>query len=321
MPLLEVTDLRTHYYTEAGPVKAADGVSFTLEKGESIGIAGESGCGKTTVAMSLMRLIKGGAVVGGKIMLGDLSLLDMEMNEFRKVRWERISLISQAAMGALNPVYTIGSQIVEAIRTHEQVSKKEAWDRARGLLAQVKVDPSRVKNFPHELSGGMRQRVMIAMALACDPDIVIADEPTTALDVVTQVQILRLLIDLQKRLDLSLIYISHELSVLGQACDKIIIMYAGKIVEMGPTTKIFSEPKHPYTQKLLGSLMDIHADGAFPESIPGQPPDLIDPPKGCRFWPRCTTGEAICETEEPALVEIEPGRFVACRQLNKGINE
>jgi len=317
MPLLEVEDLRTHYYTEAGPVKAADGVSFTLEKGESIGIAGESGCGKTTVAMSLMRLIKGGAVVGGKIMLGDLSLLDMPMKEFLKVRWERISLISQAAMGALNPVYTVGAQIVEAIQIHRKVSKSDAWEQTRGLLAQVKMDPQRAKSFPHELSGGMRQRVMIAMALACDPDIVIADEPTTALDVVTQVQVLRLLIELQKRLNLSLIYISHELSVLGQACDRIIIMYAGKIVEMGATTEIFTSPQHPYTQKLLSALMDIHSDISIPESIPGKPPDLLNPPEGCRFSPRCTVGQENCGEDAPVLVEVAPNHYVACHRINE----
>ncbi|MFC1905851.1 ABC transporter ATP-binding protein [Chloroflexota bacterium] len=314
MPLLQVEDLRTHYYTDSGPVKAADKISFTLEKGESIGLAGESGCGKTTVAMSIMRLIKGGAVVGGKIMLGDLSLLDMPMDEFRKVRWERISLISQAAMGALNPVYTVGAQIVEAIRIHWKMSRKDAWNRARELLAQVKVDPKRVKSFPHELSGGMRQRVMIAMSLACDPDIIIADEPTTALDVVTQVQVLRLLIDLQKRLGLSLIYISHELSVLGQACDRLIIMYAGKIVEMGKTADIFASPQHPYTQKLLSSLMDIHSDCTLPESIPGKPPDLLNPPEGCRFSPRCTIGKENCMTEEPPLIEVAPGHYVACHR-------
>ena len=317
MPLLTVEDLRTHYFTEAGPVKAADGVSFTLKTGESIGIAGESGCGKTTVAMSLMRLIKGGAVVGGKIMLDDLSLLDMPMKEFLKVRWERISLISQAAMGALNPVYTVGAQIVEAIRIHRKVSRSDAWEQTRGLLAQVKVDPQRAKSFPHELSGGMRQRVMIAMALACDPDIVIADEPTTALDVVTQVQVLRLLIDLQKRLNLSLIYISHELSVLGQACDRIIIMYAGKIVEVGATTEIFTSPQHPYTQKLLSALMDIHSDINIPESIPGKPPDLLNPPEGCRFSPRCTVGQENCEADAPVLVEVAPNHYVACHRINE----
>jgi len=316
MPLLEVEDLITHYYTEAGSVKAADGVSFTVEKGESIGIAGESGCGKTTVAMSIMRLIKGGAVVGGKIRLGELSLLDMPMDDFRKVRWERISLISQAAMGALNPVYTVGAQIVEAIKIHRDCSNKEAWDRARELMAQVKMDPTRAKSFPHELSGGMRQRVMIAMALACDPDLVIADEPTTALDVVTQVQVLRLLIDLQKRLGLSLIYISHELSVLGQACDRIIIMYAGKIVEMGATAEIFTSPMHPYTQKLLSSSMDIHSEIIIPESIPGKPPDLLNPPEGCRFWPRCLVRQNSCEKREPKLVLAAPGHYVACSKLS-----
>jgi peptide/nickel transport system ATP-binding protein len=259
-----------------------------------------------------MRLIEGGAVVGGKVILEGLSLLDMPMKEFRKITWDRISLVSQAAMGALNPVQTIGSQIVEAIKLHMDLSKSDAWDRARALLAQVKVDPLRVKSYPHELSGGMKQRVMIAMALACDPHVVIADEMTTALDVVTQAQVLQLLIGLQKELDLSLIYISHELSVLGQACDKIIIMYAGKIVEMGPTSLVFSEPSHPYTQKLLSSNMDVHSDCAVPESIPGKPPDLLNPPSGCRFWPRCTVGQATCETEEPMLIEIGSNHYVAC---------
>jgi peptide/nickel transport system ATP-binding protein len=419
--LLTVNNLRTHYYTDVGTVKAADGVSFTLNKGESIGIAGESGCGKTTVAMSLMRLIKGGDVVGGDVVLGgeylfnmshktiekdkvaliadasDLSeqftvwdqlmetvvtsgkynpktagprtekiltqagvdldkaqsyprdldedtrlrvqiavaiakdpnivmsgsrvirggasLLDMSMNKFRRIRWDRISLVSQAAMGALNPVYTVGGQIVEAIRTHRKCSKQEAWAQAEDLLGQVKVDPKRARNFPHELSGGMRQRAMIAMALACSPEIIIADEMTTALDVVTQAQVLKLLIDLQKRLNLSLIYISHELSVLGQACDKMIIMYAGKIVEIGPTAKIFGAPKHPYTQKLLSSLMDIHSDCNVPESIPGKPPNLINPPEGCRFWPRCSTAQTSCESDEPRLVEVAPEQFVACHHL------
>jgi len=316
MPILSVEDLRTYYFTDAGQVKAVDGVSFTLNKGESIGIAGESGCGKTTLAMSLMRLIKNGDVVGGRVLLDNVSLLDMPIEDFRKVRWDKISLVSQAAMGALNPVYTIGSQIVEAIRLHKDLSKKEAWNLTEKLLTQVKVDPVRAKSYPHELSGGMRQRAMIAMALACDPEIVIADEMTTALDVVTQAQILKLLIDLQKRLNLSLIYISHELSVLGQACDKIIIMYAGKIVEMGPTATIFTTPKHPYTQKLLGSLMDIHDECVIPESIPGKPPNLLNPPAGCRFSPRCTTGQASCENDEPPLVEVEPGHFVACSSSN-----
>jgi len=312
MPILQVENLRTHYFTDEGPVKAADGVSFTLEKGESIGIAGESGCGKTTVAMSLMRLIEGGAVVGGKVILEGLSLLDMPMKQFRKITWDKISLVSQAAMGALNPVKTVGSQIVEAIRLHMDLSKSDAWERTRFLLSQVKVDPLRAKSYPHELSGGMKQRVMIAMALACNPQVVIADEMTTALDVVTQAQVLQLLIGLQKELDLSLIYISHELSVLGQACDRMIIMYAGKIVEMGPTETVFSEPGHPYTQKLLSSNMDVHSDCAIPESIPGKPPDLLNTPSGCRFWPRCTVGQTTCETVEPALIEIAPNHYVAC---------
>jgi len=317
MPLLTVQGLKTYYSTEAGPVKAVDGVSFTLDKGESIGIAGESGCGKSTIVMSLMRLIKGGEIVGGEVTLSGKSLLEMPMEQFRHLRGRKIAIVTQAAMGGLNPVYTIGSQIVEAIRTHINCSKQKAEARVSELLRQVRVDPARAKSFPHELSGGMRQRAMIAMALACDPEIVICDEITTALDVVTQCQILRLLAELQTRLALSIIVISHELSILGQTCNKIIIMYAGKIVEMGDVREIFKEPKHPYTIRLLDSRMDLDAAHVIPKGLGGKPPDLLNPPPGCRFQPRCTYAEPICEKDEPPIIEIAPKYYVACHMLEK----
>jgi peptide/nickel transport system ATP-binding protein len=316
MPLLEVDGLQTHYKTDSGRVKAADGVSFTLDTGESVGIAGESGCGKTTVVMSLMRLVDHRDIVGGKIILDGDSILEMTDDEFRHLRWKKLSLVSQAAMGALNPVYTIGWQISEALNEHTDMSKAERMERAMELLEQVGVEPSRVNTYPHELSGGMRQRSMIAMALACNPKIVIADEMTTALDVVTQVQILKLFKKLQKDLNLSVIAISHELAILGQICEKMIIMYAGKIVEMGPTEIIFDEPKHPYTIALLGSLLDIAtSDKKELWSIPGRPPSLLNPPPGCRFAPRCTHTKPICKENEPPLLEIGPNHCAACHLI------
>lgn len=317
MSLLTVTDLRTYYDTEVGPVKAVDGISFTLEKGESLGIAGESGCGKTTVVMSLMRLIKGGDIVGGKMLLNGESIFDMPMKDFRRLRWDKISIISQAAMGALNPVFTVGDQIVEGIMLHVDCTKKEAQARTTELLKQVRVDPARARSFPHELSGGMKQRVMIAMALACDPDVVICDEITTALDVVTQAQVLKLLNELKARLNLSVIIISHELSILGQTCDKIIIMYAGKIMETANVREIFARPRHPYTIRLLNSRMDLKSAHVIPKGLRGKPPDLLNPPPGCRFRPRCSYAESICDTEEPALVEVSPNYYVACHMLDK----
>jgi len=313
MPLLEVHDLKTHYKTDSGRVKAADGVSFTLDTGQSIGIAGESGCGKTTVVMSLMRLVDHRDIVGGRIVLDGQSILEMPEKEFRHLRWSKISLVSQAAMGALNPVFTIGWQIVEAIREHTDLSKKDAYDLARTMLERVGVDPARINSYPHELSGGMRQRAMIAMALCLDPKIVIADEMTTALDVVTQVQILKLFQHLQETLDISVIAISHEIPILGQICENIMVMYGGKIMEIGPTHLIFSEPLHPYTQALLRSQIDIHkAETKQLRGIRGRPPNLLNPPPGCRFAPRCRRAEEICSQQESPLIQLAPDRWAAC---------
>ena len=316
MPLLTVDNLKIHYLTETGGrVKAADGISFTLDKGESIGIAGESGCGKTTVAMTLMRLVKNRDIVGGKVIIDGESILEMPIDQFRNIRWKKISLVSQAAMGALNPVFTIGWQIKEALNRHTNLSKSEANDRTLDLLEKVKVDPSRIKAYPHELSGGMCQRAMIAMALCCDPDIVIADEMTTALDVVTQVQIIKLFNELRESMGLAVIAISHELSILSRICDKILVMYAGKMMEMSSAVNVFTKPKHPYTRWLLDSLVDIKAPRKIPRGIPGKPPDLINPPIGCRFAPRCLEKQSICEEEEPPLIEIEPNLWVACHMI------
>ena len=315
MPLLEVSNLKTHYLTASGRVKAADDISFTLDTGESVGLAGESGCGKTTVVMSLMRLVDHRDIVGGKIILDGDSILEMPEDEFRHLRWSKISLVSQAAMGAMNPVFTIGWQIIEGLRQHTDMTKAEALDRTLELLEQVGVDPSRVNSYPHELSGGMNQRAMIAMALSCRPKIVIADEMTTALDVVTQVQILKLFQSLQEELDISVIGISHELPILGQICEKMIIMYGGKFMETGATDIIFSEPKHPYTKRLLESQVDIRGERGRPKGIPGHPPSLLNPPPGCRFAARCRETQSICEQEEPQLVEVGPDHYAACHMI------
>lgn len=311
MSKLTVENLKTYYHTKGGAIKAVDGVSFSIEKGQSLGIAGESGCGKSTIALTIMRLIQVGSIEG-KIMLNGTPLLDMPIKEFNKVRWKRISMVSQAAMGGFNPVLRIGDQIAEAILNHRDMKKEQAWDRARALFKQVNIDPLRTRNYPHELSGGMRQRAMIAMALALDPSLVIVDEPTTALDVVNQAQVLTLLRELQRGLEISIIFISHDLSLLAQACDWAMIMYAGKSAERGDIKTLFREPLHPYTQALIGSFPDIASGRQALKSLPGSPPDLLNPPSGCRFHPRCPRMQDVCLREEPATREISSGHYVSC---------
>ncbi|MBW1720983.1 MAG: ABC transporter ATP-binding protein [Deltaproteobacteria bacterium] len=316
MDQLSVRGLKTYYLPESpAPVRAVDGVSFQVRRGTSLGIAGESGCGKSTAALSLMRLVKGGKIVGGEILLDDLSLLTLKDREFNRVRWERISLVSQAAMNALNPVFKIGHQIVETILAHRKTGTRQAWKMAEALLEQVEIEPSRVRSFPHELSGGMRQRAMIALALALDPELIIADEPTTALDVVTQAQIIKLLRRLQRERGIAVIFISHDLSILGQACDRILIMYAGTIVEEGDTDSIFESPFHPYTRALLNSFPDIREKRKHLKGLPGNPPDLSNPPSGCRFHPRCPSADPLCSRTPPLLREAAPGRSVACHHI------
>lgn len=312
MPLLTVENLTTKYYTETGWLKAVDGVSFELQKASSVGIVGESGCGKSTLVLSIAKLLRNKHEIEGKIKFAGLYVNGMLEKDFRKIRWKRISIVPQASMGALNPVYTIGKQIEEAIIIHRRVKKKDAWQRVEELLERVGINRYRSRDYPHELSGGMCQRVVIAMALALDPDLVIADEPTTALDAVTQVQILKLLKRLQKESGISMIYISHDLAALGQVCDEIIVMYGGKIMEKGRTKDIFSTPFHPYTKALLNSFPDIHAGAKNLVGLAGSPPNPMDYPTGCRFHPRCQQAQEICRLEEPSMDRASPDHHVAC---------
>jgi len=311
---LEVKDLTVNYETKRGPVRAAEGISFSVKKGQSLGLAGESGCGKTTVALSLMRLLpKAGRILKGQINLDGRNLLNLTDREMRQVRWRDMSIVFQGAMNALDPVYKIGDQIIEAIRTHDkEVSKEECRERAAKLLELVGIDPERVDGYPHEFSGGMRQRALIAMALACNPKLVIADEPGTALDVIVQAQVLRLMRDLKEKLDLSMILISHDLSIIAETCERVVIMYAGNIAEYGSTPSVFHEPLHPYTQGLLQAFPDIRGERKRLSSVPGQPPDLLNPPVGCRFNPRCPYVMDVCKKVQPPLIELRPDHYVAC---------
>jgi peptide/nickel transport system ATP-binding protein len=318
MPILTVENLTTHYRTLSGYVRAAENVSFNLDKGEAMGLAGESGCGKTTVALSLLRLLPfNGEVKSGRVIFKGKDILSMDEAELREsVRWKGISLIFQGAMNALNPVYTVEYQIVEAIRLHERnVSKKEAKERVRKLFELVGMDPSRASNYPHEFSGGMRQRAMIAMALACNPDILIADEPGTALDVIVQAQVLKLIRSLKEKLNIGIIVITHDLSIISETCDKFAVMYAGKIVELGDVVTIFKKPLHPYTQGLISAFPNIKEPKRKMESIPGSPPNLLKPPPGCRFHPRCKYALDRCKKDEPETIEVSKGHFVACHLI------
>lgn len=317
--LLDVQELRTHFATLRGDVRAVDGVSFQLEKNEAMGLAGESGCGKTTCALSLLRILpSNGKIVSGKILLDGKDIVKFSDDEMRKnVRWKGISLVFQGAMNAFTPVYTIGYQIVEAISTNEKgVDKKEAWRRAEELLELVGIEPSRSKHYPHEYSGGMKQRAMIAMALASNPKVLIADEMGTALDVIVQAQVLRLIKQLREKLKLSMIMISHDLSIIAETCDFVSIMYAGKIVECGDVLTIFKNPQHPYTQGLIGAFPNIKEPRRRMYSIPGAPPDLLTPPTGCRFHPRCSKVTDLCRREEPRRTSVSRSCSVACHNLD-----
>lgn len=320
MPLLEIDSLKMHYEIEdKGWVKAVDGVNLKLEKGQSLAIAGESGCGKTSLANSIMRLLpSNGKYFGGKVILDGENILGMSDDTFRKkVRWKKISMIPQGAMNALNPVIKVGEQISEAIMLHEDLTKNEAEKKIDEVFRIVGIDPSRADHYTHEFSGGMRQRAMIAMALVCEPEIVIADEPTTALDVIVQAQVFKLLKDLQEKFNISLILISHDVSMIAELCDSVAVMYAGKIAEYGSAVDIYSDPQHPYTRGLLAAVPKIKGPRKRLESIRGVPPDLLKPPSGCRFHPRCPYVFAPCKKEEPPKVELENNRVVFCHWVKK----
>jgi len=317
-PLLVVEDLKTYFALGAETVHAVDGISFTLNQGEALGIAGESGCGKTTTALSLIRLLPSNAtIVGGSVRLYGIDLVAKSPNALRRYRWREVSIVFQGAMNALNPVHRLRDQIVEPLTERLGMSEKDARKRAGELLELVGIPKKRGGAYPHELSGGMRQRAMIAMALACDPAVVIGDEPTTALDVMVQAQILALLEDLRHKLGLSLILITHDLSVIAETCDRVLIMYAGRVAEEGTVDEVFRRPRHPYTQKLLAAFPNIRADRRTLDVIPGSPPDLRHPPPGCRFAPRCPFAMAVCTEVVPPEVTFGEVR-VACHLYPPG---
>ena len=317
-PLLEVKDLRTHFRLRQGWVRAVDGISFGLADGEALGLAGESACGKTTTALSLMQLLpSNGRIRSGSIELFGIDLVGKSEKAMQRYRWRELSIVFQGAMNALNPVIRVRDQIAEPIQYRVGESEAKARSRAEELLDMVGIPKKRSGAYPHELSGGMRQRAMIAMALACDPAIVIGDEPTTALDVMVQAQILELLERLRRELGLSLILITHDLSVLAETCDRVLVMYAGKVAEEGPVRRVFTAPRHPYTRKLVGSFPNLHADRRTLEVITGQPPDLLDPPPGCRFAPRCEFAMPVCTEVVPPEVRFSDGVRVACHLFPK----
>ena len=319
MTILDVQDLKAYYSTMKGDVKAVDDVRLQIDKGEALGLVGESGCGKTTLALAIMRLLPwNGRIVEGTIKLDGVDIVGLHDKTFDKdYRWKRMAYIFQGAMNALNPVFRVGDQIAEAITIHEDVEKKEALERTRSLFSLVGIDPERVTNYPHELSGGMKQRVMIAMALACNPEFIIADEPTTALDVIVQAQTLQVINELRKNLGLTMILITHDLSVVAQTCTTCAIMYAGNMVEYADIETIFKDPAHPYTLALISAFPSIKEERRELTSIAGTPPNLLNPPTGCRFHPRCLHSMDICTKEKPEYTVLREKHIAACHLLTK----
>ena len=315
-PLLEVRDLRTYFHTEEGVGRAVDGVSFSVGKGKTLGIVGESGCGKSVSALSVMRLVADppGRIESGQILLNGRDLLALDEENMCQIRGDDIAMIFQEPMTSLNPVLTCGFQIAEPVILHQQVSKQEARNRAIEMLELVGISApeQRIDEYPHQLSGGMRQRMMIAMALSCNPDLLIADEPTTALDVTIQAQILELLERLQEEFQMAILMITHDLGVIAEVADQVVVMYAGKIVEYADTGAIFARPMHPYTRGLLRSIPRLDEGQQRLDIIPGMVPGARAFPLGCRFAPRCTLADDRCRAEEAPLVEIESDHWASC---------
>jgi len=315
-PLLSVRNLKTYFYTDEGVVRAVDGLSYDLQRGETLGIVGESGCGKSVHALSVMRLIPTppGKIVDGQIFFEGRDLLKLSDEEMRKIRGNRIAMVFQEPMTSLNPVLTIGEQIAEAVMLHQRLDKRAAWGRAAEMLDRVKIPlaKQRVKDYPHQFSGGMRQRVMIAMALSCNPSVLLADEPTTALDVTIQAQIIELMRELQRDFGTSIIMITHNLGVVAEMCDNVVVMYAGRPVEHTDIKRTFKEPKHPYTWGLLHSVPKLYVRQERLVPIEGQPPSLIDLPPGCSFAPRCPFAMEVCVQVDPPDLTVSPGHTAKC---------
>jgi peptide/nickel transport system ATP-binding protein len=321
MSVLEVRNLSVDYICEDGTaLRAVEDVGFSLEKGRSLGLVGESGCGKTTAILGILRLLPAeGRIVSGAVLYEGTDLFSLSEGEMRKYRWKHLSIVFQGAMNALNPVRRVGDQIADAIRLHGTVDGgKEVKARVRELLDLVGITPEMSRRYPHQYSGGMRQRAMIAMALACIPDILIADEPTTALDVMIQAQILELLQNLQQELALSIIMVTHDLGVVAEICDDVLVMYGGRTAEYSSVDTIYNEAQHPYTQRLLQAFPDVANPSSMLASIPGHPPPLDALPPGCRFEPRCHRKGAMCAEQTPALVAVRSGHYVACHPDGTG---
>lgn len=313
-PILRVNDLTMHYTTRGGEVSAVDNVSFELYKGQSLGLVGESGSGKTSIAISLLKLLPDNAkILGGHIYLDGTDLVTLSNEEMRPYRGGRIAMVFQAAMNSLNPVYKVSEQIIEALETHVGVmSPEQARERVTDLFRLVGLDPAMMDRYPHEYSGGMRQRAVIAMSLSCEPDVIIADEPTTALDVIVQDSILRQLKELQKQLGTGMLYISHDIAVIAEVCDRIGVMYAGRLVELADAVDIFERPLHPYTFALMSAFPSTVGPKRSLIALPGEPPDLLHPPSGCRFHPRCPRAKDVCLQEVPPYQDFGGGHFAAC---------
>ncbi len=314
MALLDVQNLSIGYQTAEGLLQAVEGVSFCLQAGQSLGLVGESGCGKTTIGMALMGLLpSNGSITEGHVLLNGQDLRTMDEDALRKVRWKDVAMIFQAAMNALNPVIRVGDQMIEAIVAHQpQVSKDEARRQVEGLYQLVGMPVERIDDFPHQYSGGMKQRAIIAMALANKPKLIIADEPTTALDVIVQDQILQETKNLQRELNLGIIFISHDISIVAEVCQSIGVMYAGQLVEIGTSEQVFYEPRHPYTQALVASFPTLAGERKELKPIPGEPPHLIGKIMGCRFCDRCPRSESQCKLDRPLWQEVDAGHHVLC---------